>query len=261
MLEPCAAPAMGWQALAGVCSPATVPCFTDLLSSTGIDLGVNGVSAVLSTDHSAGASLARVRQSREGKVGESGLASNSTSTSSSRKPKKGSPPSNPSKPRPYKSLAKDVTSGNGKVGNGASTSGSHAGINDSFPLRFQRYVSGQGGSSTTKNGSAHLGNSLNGASAQNGNGSSGPVRRDSNTKQMLPDSDEAAKSRDRVGNISASLSASTSSSRHCRRCKQATHPFREKLRLRSGMFRAQSALQSAALSNAARGQGGALMLR
>ena len=62
---------------------------------------------------SAGASLARVRQSREAKSSAEGLASNSTSTSSSRKPKKGSPA--PSKPRPYKSLAaKQPGNGSGR---------------------------------------------------------------------------------------------------------------------------------------------------
>ena len=202
--------------------------------------------------------MARVRQSREGKVGESGLASNSTSTSSNRKPKKGSTPSKPSKPRPYKSLAKDATSGNGKVGNGASGNGSHAGTYDSFPIRFQRYVSGQVGSSAARNGNAPHGSSLNGASAQNGNGSSGPVRRDSNTKQMLPDSDNAAKSRGGVGNTSALLSSTPTSSRQCRR---QMHPLKETLRLRSGMFRAQSALRSVAPGHAARARGGAFMLR
>ncbi|CAK0783630.1 hypothetical protein CVIRNUC_006829 [Coccomyxa viridis] len=140
-----------------------------------------------------GASLARVRQSREAKSSAEGLASNSTSTSSSRKPKKGS--AAPSKPRPYKSLAAKQP-GNGTAGSSSSRSGSNGA---SLPSRFQRYVSGES-SSSAQNGAAKLGGLNGGRNGSNGvrSGSNGRVWTDSNTKKMLPDSDEAAKDRDRV---------------------------------------------------------------
>jgi hypothetical protein len=191
----------------------------------------------------AGSSLAKVRQSREGKSSESGLASNSTSTSSSRKAKKAAAPS---KPLPYKSLAaKPSALGNGKAG----SSGSN-GAGAALPARFQRYISGgRSASSSAQNGAAKSANGLH--SAQNCSGRSG--KKDSNSKIMLPDSDEAARSRDSVGNISACASRSSGS-------KQSRRSARRGLDLRQRVYRARVQGPSVPLS-AARQNGGALMLR
>ena len=191
-----------------------------------------------------GASLAKVRQSREGKSSESGLASNSTSTSSSRKAKKAAAPS---KPLPYKSLAaKPSALGNGKAGSSGSNSADAA-----IPARFQRYISGGGSaSSSAQNGAAKSANGLH--SIQNGS-SSRYGKKGSKSKTMLPDSDEAAKSRDRVGDISACASRSSGS-------KQSRRSARRGLDLRQRVYRARVQGPSVPLS-VARPTGGALMLR
>ena len=192
----------------------------------------------------SGASLARMRQSSEAKSGAGGLASNSTSTSSSRKPKKG--PSVPGKPRPYKLLAA-TQPGNGTAGSLSSGSGSNGA---SLPSRLQRHVSGES-SSSAQNGAAKSGG-LNGARS----GGNGRVRTDSNTKKMLPDSDEAAKDRDRVGNISASLGAL----RSCRPRPQQQSRQQERLSLRRGLAGAQLR-RGYALPALGRGSGRLLMLK
>lgn len=187
----------------------------------------------------AGASLAKVRQSREGKSSESGLASNSTSTSSGRKAKKAAAAS---KPLLYKSLAaKPSALGNGKAGSSRSN-----GAGAALPAKFQRYISGGG---SAQNGADKSANGLH--SAQNGSGRSG--KEDSNSKTMLPDSDEAAKSRDRAGNISACASRSSGSMQSRRSAKIG-------LDLRQRVFRARVQGLRVPLS-AARQNGGALMLR
>ena len=162
-----------------------------------------------------------MRQSREAKGSAGGLASNSTSISSSRKPKKGSPGHRPGKPRPYKSLQAKQPGG----GTAASDNAGNGSNGASLPSRLQRYVSGES-SSSASNGAAKFGGA-NGARS----GSNRRVRTDSNTRKMLPDSDEAAKDRDRVGNISASLGA-------LRTCRPRAHPQsrqQERLRLRRGL--------------------------